>query len=313
MKRRVLIVSDPGQDSAVSLLTIFARPDVFDVLGIVATAGNIDLDYTLENCLKIVEFVGRTDVPVFRGCEQPMLRPLVTAAHVHGPTGMDGFELPAPVTKPQAQHGVAFLIEALSAAEPGEITVLGLGPITNLAVALVQAPWIASKIREIVWMAGAYFEVGNISPAAEFNVYVDPHAADIVLRSGIPIVMLPLDLTHQMRSTQERLERFRAIGNRAGAAVYGWMKFSEAFDLKKYGWEGAPLHSPCIPAYILAPELFESRLINVSVELQGELTLGMTVADWWQITEREKNVTYVRNGNADGFYDLLYKTIALLA
>jgi purine nucleosidase len=285
---------------------------VFDVVGVVATAGNIDLSYTVANCLKVVELAGRPEIPVYAGCERPMLRELVRATHVHGPTGLDGFDLPDPVTAVQAQHGVAFIVDTLRAAAPGEITILALSPLTNLAMALIEAPSLAGKIREIISMSGAYFEVGNITPAAEFNIYVDPHAAEVVLASGIPFTMLPLDVTHQMRSTPARLERFRDIGNRAGAAVYGWLRFSEAFDLKKYGWEGAPLHSPCVPAYALHPEIFSSRLINVTVETRSELTMGMTVCDWWQITEKPRNVTYVRDGDAGAFYDLLVDTLARL-
>ena len=312
MKRKVIITADPGQEAAVALLMTFARPDVFDVLGVVSTAGNIDLTYTTENCLKVVELAGRPEIPVYRGCERPMLRPLVTAEHVHGPTGMDGYDLPAPRIRTQAQHGVDFIVDTLRAAAPGEVTILSQSPLTNLAMALIHAPDIAPKIREIVMMAGAYFEVGNITPAAEFNIYVDPEAADVVLTSGIPITMLPLDLTHRMRSTPERLARIAAIGNRAGTVLAALLRFSEAFDLQKYGWDGAPLHSPNVPAWILAPQLYESRLINVSIERHGELTLGMSVADWWQITDKPRNVTYVRSGDAAGLYDLIVETLARL-
>ncbi|MCX5514366.1 nucleoside hydrolase [Kaistia algarum] len=310
--RKVIILTDPGQDQAVALLMAFARPDLFDVLGLVATAGNIDLSYTVGNCLKLLELAGRPEIPVFAGCLRPIKRDLVTAAHVHGPTGLDGYDFPEPAIRAQSKHGVDFIIETLRAAEPGDISIFSLSPLTNLGVALIQAPEIAGRIREIVMMAGAYFEVGNITPTAEFNVYVDPEAADVVLRSGIPMVMLPLDVTHQMRSTRARLDAFSAIGNRCGAAVDGMMSFSEAFDLQKYGWDGAPLHGPCVPAYMMKPELFESRLINVTVETGSELTLGMTVADWWQITNRRRNVTYVRNGDPVGYYDLMVETISRL-
>jgi purine nucleosidase len=204
VQRKVIITADPGQEAAVALCMTFARPDVFDVLGIVATAGNIDLSYTTANCLKVLELAGRPEIPVYRGCERPMLRPLITAEHVHGPTGMDGYDLPEPRIGVQSQHGVDFIVDTLRAAVPGEITILSQSPLTNLGMAIVHAPDIIPKIREIVMMAGAYFEVGNITPAAEFNIYVDPDAADIVLRSGIPITMLPLDVTHQMRTTPDR-------------------------------------------------------------------------------------------------------------
>ena len=214
--------------------------------------------------------------------------------------------------KLQTKPGVDFIVETLLAEPPGTVTVVSLSPLTNLALALQKAPEIAGRIREIAMMAGAYFEVGNITPSAEFNVYVDPEAADIVLRSGVPITMLPLDVTHKMLSTPERLNAMRALGNRSGIATAEMLEFSEAFDLKKYGWEGAPLHGPCVPAFMLAPDIFVGRQINVSVELQGSLTAGMTVADWWQITDRPKNAFYVRDGDPVAYYDLLTSALGNL-
>jgi purine nucleosidase len=175
-----------------------------------------------------------------------------------------------------------------------------------------KSPDIAPKIAAIYAMLGAYFEVGNITPTAEFNCYVDPEAADIVLKSGIATTLLPLDVTHLMRTTPERLSAMRDIGNRCGMATAQMLAFSEAFDLKKYGWEGAPLHGPCVPAFMLRPEIFSGRQINVSVELQGSLTLGMTVADWWQITDRPRNVFYVRDGDPEAYFDLLLASLAAL-
>lgn len=304
MTRKLIILTDPGQDQAAAILMILGRPDAFEVLGLVATAGNINLDHTIANCLKLMELAGRPDIPVFAGCPHPIIRPLVMAEHVHGPTGLDGPDLPAPTTKAQSKHGVDFIIDTIRA-HPGEITICSLSPLTNLAMALRKAPDIADKIVEIVAMLGAYFEVGNITPSAEFNCYVDPEAADIVLKAGIKTTLLPLDVTHRMLSTPARLQAMRALGNRCGVASAEMLEFSEAFDLRKYGWEGAPLHGPCVPAFMLAPEIFTGRQINVSVELAGSLTSGMTVADWWQITDRPRNAFYVRDGNSDAYYDLL--------
>jgi purine nucleosidase len=281
------------------------------VLGLVATAGNISLDHTIGNCLKLMELAGRPDIPVFAGCPHPIVRPLVMAEHVHGPTGLDGPDLPEPKIRMQDKHGVDFIIDTVRA-HPGEITICSLSPLTNLAMALRKAPDIAGKVVEIVAMLGAYFEVGNITPSAEFNCYVDPEAADIVLTAGIKTTLLPLDVTHQMRSTPERLNAIRALGNRSGIATAEMLEFSEAFDLKKYGWEGAPLHGPCVPAFVLAPEIFWGRQINVSVELNGTLTSGMTVADWWQITDRPRNVFYIRDGDPIAYYDLLIRSLGNL-
>lgn len=311
MTRKLIILTDPGQDQAAAILMILGRKQAFEVLGLVATAGNINLDRTITNCLKLLELAGRPDIPVFAGCPHPIIRPLVMAEHVHGPTGLDGPDLPRPSIRARDQHGVDFIIDAVRA-HPGEVTICSLSPMTNLALALRKAPDIADKIREIVAMLGAYFEVGNITPTAEFNCYVDPEAADIVLRSGIRTTLLPLDVTHQMRSTRERLDAMRALGNRCGIATAEMLEFSEAFDLRKYGWDGAPLHGPCVPAFMLAPEIFSGRQINVSVELTGTLTSGMTVADWWQITDRPRNVFYVRDGDPVAYYDLLIRSLGNL-
>jgi inosine-uridine nucleoside N-ribohydrolase len=312
MTRKIIIDTDPGQDDAVAILLALASPEAFDVLGIVAVAGNVGLAQNARNALKVVELSGRTEVPVYAGCERPIRRPLVTAEHVHGPTGLDGPDLPEPSIRLQDRHGVDFIIDTLRQEEPGTVTLCTLGPLTNIAVALVKAPDIAARVRQIVMMAGAYFEVGNITPAAEFNVYVDPEAADVVLRSGIPITMIPLDVTHGVLSLSHRLEGFTALGNKAGKAVAEMLSFSERFDLEKYGGEGAPLHDPCVIAWLLKPDLFEGRKINVTVETTSELTRGMTVADYWRITDRPKNVLYLRTADEDGFYALLTERLARL-
>jgi purine nucleosidase len=312
MKRRIIIDTDPGQDDAVAILLALASPDELDVLGIVAVAGNVPLAHTERNARRIVELAGRPEVPVYAGCVRPLVRKLVTAEHVHGRTGLDGVDLPEPKIPLQVQHGVDFIIHTLRAAEPGTITLCTLGPLTNVAMALVKAPDIAAHIREIVMMGGAYFEVGNITPAAEFNIYVDPEAADVVMQSGVPIVMAPLDLTHRILSTRERLDAIAALGNRAGAAVAGLLSFSERFDLAKYGSIGAPLHDPTVIAHLLKPELFKGKTINVSIETMSLLTLGMTVADWWQITDRPRNVNFLREGDADGFFELLTERLGRL-
>ncbi|MCS6759829.1 MAG: nucleoside hydrolase [Candidatus Devosia euplotis] len=312
MSRKIIIDTDPGQDDAVAILLALASPQELDVLAIVAVAGNVGLHHNATNARKIVELAGRPEIPVYAGCSRPIRRPLVTAEHVHGVTGMDGPDLPAPQVPLQAQHGVDCLIETLMTAEPGTITLCTLGPLTNIAMALIKQPAIASRIAEIVMMGGAYFEVGNITPAAEFNIYVDPEAADIVMRCGAPITMLPLDVTHQMQSTPERLAAILELGNASATAVHAMLTFSETFDLAKYGWAGAPLHDPTVIAWLLRPELFEGRHCNVAIETASELTMGMTVADYWHVTGRGRNVNYLRHGNAEGFYALLEQRLARL-
>lgn len=312
MTRKIIIDTDPGQDDAVAILLALASPEDFDVLGIVAVAGNVTLAQNSRNALKVVELSGRTDVPVYAGCERPIKRRLVTAEHVHGDTGMNGPDLPAPSLKLEDKHGVDFIVETLLAHDAGTVTLCCLGPLTNIAMALIKTPAIGPRIKEIVMMGGGYFEGGNITPVAEFNIYVDPEAADIIMRSGIPIVMLPLDASHMVLSTPERLERIRANGNRCSQAVYEMLTFSERFDLDKYASKGAPLHDPCVLAYIIKPELFEGRYINVTIETGSELTMGMTVADYWGVSGRAHNVHYLRTAYAEGFYHLLTERLARL-
>lgn len=312
MPRKIIIDTDPGQDDAVAILLALASPEDFDVLGVVAVAGNVGLHHNATNARKIVELAGRPEVPVYAGCARPMRRTLVTAEHVHGDTGLNGPDLPAPKIELQPQHGVDYIIDTLMNAEPKTITLCTLGPLTNIGMALVKEPKIAERVAEIVMMGGAYFEVGNITPAAEFNIYVDPEAADIVFKSGIKITVLPLDVTHQIQSTPARLNAIRALGNRSGQAVYDMLTFSEGFDLKKYGWEGAPLHDPTVIAYLLDPTLFEGRECNVTIETASELTVGMTVTDYWHVTDKPRNANYLRNGNAEGFFKLLTERLARL-
>jgi purine nucleosidase len=312
MARKIIIDTDPGQDDAVAILLAFGSKNELDVQAIVTVAGNVPLALTEKNARKVCELAGRTDVPVYAGCVRQMARPLVTAEHVHGKTGLDGPELPEPKMPLQAQHGVDYLVDALRAAPPGTITLCTLGPLTNIAMALVKAPDIAPRIKELVMMGGAYFEVGNITPAAEFNIYVDPQAADVVLRSGIPIVIQSLDVTHKVLSTRERLDKIRKLGNRCGQAVAEMLSFSERFDLEKYGSNGAPLHDPTVIAYLLKPELFKGRQINVEIETTSALTMGMSVADWWHVSGRPANALFLREVDADGFYTLLTERIARL-
>jgi len=312
MTRKIIIDTDPGQDDAVAILLALASPEAFDVLGIVAVAGNVGLAKNAMNALKVVELSGRTEVPVHAGCERPLRRTLVTAEHVHGATGLDGPDLPLPKIRLKEKHGVDFIVDTLRSEEPGAVTLCTLGPLTNIAMAMVKAPDIVPRIREIVMMGGAYFEVGNITPAAEFNIHVDPEAADIVLTSGVPITMLPLDVTHGVLSFGHRIERIAGLGNRTGKAIAEMLTFSERFDLEKYGGEGAPLHDPCVIMWLLAPEIFKGRFINVTVETASELTRGMTVADYWRITDRPENVNYIRSADDARFYDILVERLARL-
>ena len=310
--RKIIIDTDPGQDDAVAILLALASPDEIDVLGITAVAGNVPLALTQKNARIICELAGKRDVPVFAGCDRPMRRKLVTAEHVHGKTGLDGPQMADPTMPLQDKHAVDFIIETLRREAPHSVTLCPLGPLTNIATAFERAPDIVGRVQQIVLMGGAYFEVGNITPAAEFNIYVDPEAAAIVFGSGVPLVVMPLDVTHKALTTRARVEAFRALGNEAGRMVAEWTDFFERFDMQKYGSDGAPLHDPCVIAYLLRPDLFSGRHINVEIETQSELTLGMTVADWWGVTKRPANALFVGAVDAAGFYALLTERIGRL-
>ncbi|MCE8442022.1 nucleoside hydrolase [Rhodovulum sulfidophilum] len=305
MPRKIIIDTDPGQDDAVAILLALASPDEIEVLGLTAVAGNVPLALTQKNARMICELAGRHDIRIFAGCDRPLAGQLVTAEHVHGRTGLDGPTLPEPTMPLQEAHAVAFLIETLRAAPEGEVTLCPLGPLTNIATALREAPEIAPRIREIVLMGGAYFEVGNITPAAEFNIFVDPEAAAIVFGSGIPITVMPLDVTHKALVTAPRNAAFRTLGTPVGRAVAAMTDFFERYDREKYGSEGAPLHDPCVTAYLIRPELFRGRHINVEIETEGRFTRGMTVADWWGVSGRAPNATFMGDLDADGFFGLL--------
>jgi purine nucleosidase len=310
--RKIIIDTDPGQDDAVAILLALASPEDLEVLGICAVAGNVPLPLTERNARIVCELAGKPDVRVFAGCDRPLERPLVTAEHVHGKTGLDGPQLADPTMPLQDQHAVDFIIETLRREPPHSVTLCPLGPLTNIATAMQRAPDIIPRIGQIVLMGGAYFEVGNITPAAEFNIYVDPHAADIVFKSGVSLVVLPLDVTHKALTNRARIEAFRALGTEPGRMVAEWTDFFERFDMAKYGSEGAPLHDPCVIAYLIDPSLFEGRHINVEIEVQSELTMGMTVADWWGVTDRSANALFIGGIDADRFFTLLTDRIGRL-
>ncbi len=307
--RKIIIDTDPGQDDAVALLMAMASPEL-DILGVTVVAGNVPLHLTELNALKVCELAGRPDMPVFAGCEAPLSRPLITAEHVHGKTGLDGADLPDPKMRLQDQHAVDYIIETLRDAAASDITLCPLGPLTNIATALTRAPDIADKIAEIVLMGGGYFEQGNITPSAEFNIYVDPEAAKIVFGAGVKLTVMPLDCTHKALTNRARVDAFRALGTPVGDAVAGLTDFFERFDKEKYGSVGAPLHDPCVIAYLLKPELFRGRLINVEIETTSPLTLGSTVADWWRVSGREPNAMFIRDIDDAGFFKLLTERLS---
>ncbi len=309
--RPIVIDTDPGQDDALAILLALASPELA-VLGITAVAGNVPLQLTELNARRICELAGRRDTKVFAGCPRPMVRALTTAEKVHGLTGLDGYDFPEPTLALQPSHGVDWMVETLMAAGDGEITLCALGPLTNLAMAMVMEPRILPKIREIVMMGGVFLEGGSVTPAAEFNIYVDPHAAHVVFTSGCELTLIPLDVTHQALTTPARLERFGAMGNRAGRACHDMLSFYRRHDMSKYGIDGGPLHDPCVIAYLLAPEIFDGKHVAVEIEIASEKTMGMTLADWWGVTDAPANCTVMNAIDDAAYFDLLIERIARL-
>ena len=310
--QKIIIDTDPGQDDAVAILLALASPDEIEVLGITAVAGNVPLSLTERNARIVCELAGRPDIAVYAGCDRPLRRKLVTAEHVHGKTGLDGPELPEPKIKLQEKHGVDFIIDTILQEPENSVSLCPLGPLTNIASAILKQPKIVSRIKQIVLMGGAYFEVGNITPTAEFNIFVDPDAAKIVFEAGIDMVVMPLDVTHKALVTGERNEAFRRLKSPVGIAVAEMTDFFERFDKEKYGSSGAPLHDPCVTAYLIDPTIFSGKNINVEIETKSELTLGMTVADWWGVTDRKANTFFVGDLDSDKFFSLLTERLGRL-
>lgn len=308
---RIILDCDPGQDDALAILLALASPQELEVLAVTTVAGNVPLPLTSRNARQIVELAGRTDVPVHAGCARPILRPLETAEEVHGETGLNGAVLPEPRLPLAPGHAVDAIIEALLGRPAGTVTLCPLGPLTNIALAMIKEPAIVPRIARIVLMGGA-MGLGNITAAAEFNIYVDPHAAKVVFDSGAPIVMFGLDVTHKALVTDERLARIGAIGTPVAEACVGLLDFFNRYDRKRYDIPGAPLHDPCVIAWLLRPELFEGRERRVDIETEGRHTCGRTVVDWWQRSPLPPNALVINDIDADGFFALLTDRLALL-
>src|SRR5215472_6266311 len=312
VRRKIIIDTDPGVDDAVAILLALAAPDALQVAGIVAVAGNLPLAQTERNARLVCELAGRPDLAVYAGCARPLMGSPATAAAIHGEDLGERLGLPGPVMPLQPGHGVDFIIDTLRAAAPGSVTLCALGPSTDIAMALVKAPDIAGSIAELVVMGGAGFEIGNVTPAAEFNIHVDPHAARVVLDSGVRVTLIPLDLTHKVLSTPPRIAALRALPNRCGPAAAALLAGFEEARASRFGERRLALHDPCVPAYLLRPALFRGRFVNVAVETASSLTLGMTIVDWWGVTGRPANATFLTEVDADAVYELMTARLAAL-
>jgi purine nucleosidase len=307
----IIIDTDPGQDDALAILLALAAPDRLDLLGVTTVAGNVGLDLTTANALRILEVAGRTDVPVCPGASRPLLRTLCTAEYICGPDGLEGAGLPPPTIAPRDRHAVPFIIDTLRRAPDRSITLCPIGPLTNLALVFAQEPALAAKVARIVIMGGAR-DMGNITPAAEFNFYVDPHAAQIVLQSGAPIVLFGLHATHQAVCTAEHVARIAALDTRVARAVAGMTGRPRPHAKVRLRLEGHPQHDPCVIAWLLWPELFAGRDCHVAVETGSEETIGRSTIDWWGSTRRPPNAHVIESIDADAMFDRLIAALAKL-
>jgi purine nucleosidase len=305
-RQTVIIDCDPGQDDAIAILFALGAQEALDVQAITTVSGNVPIEVTERNARIVRDWAGRTaTLPIYAGCSRPLVREPVTAIDVHGECGLEGVDLHEPLAPVAEQYAVDWLIDTLSVAAPSSVTICAIGPLTNIATALLRAPQIRANIREIVLMGGAFFQRGNITPVAEFNVYVDPEAAEIVFASGVPIVVLPRDVAVNAPITPARIASVRAIGNRCGNVVADLMEAILAFNIRRRGTAQAPMYDPLTIGYLIAPSLFEGRAVNVVVETAGKWTLGETVVDWAGRTGRAINAKWITEVDADSFYAML--------
>ena len=278
MQRKILLDCDPGHDDAVAMMLAWGNPSI-ELLGVTTVGGNQTLDKVTRNALSVATVVGMHDVPIAAGCRLPLVRPVEIAPDVHGDSGLDGVELPEPAVELDPRHGVDLIIETIMSNEPGTVTLVPTGPLTNIAMAARKEPRIVERVQEVVLMGGGY-HVGNWSPVAEFNIKVDPEAAHIVFNEKWPIVMVGLDLTHQALATDEVAERIAAVPGSVSQFTLGLFTFFRKAYQDAQGFDFPPVHDPCTLAYLIDPTIVETVKVPVDVELNGSLTTGMTVADF---------------------------------
>ena len=302
----VILDCDPGHDDAIALLLALASPEL-DLLGVTTTYGNQTLEKTTANTLRVLELAGRSDVPVASGASEPLERELVVAAHVHGESGLDGPTLPPPSAGPVSTDAVAWIADAVRSAD-APVTLVPTGPLTNVARYLQTHG--ADGVARIVLMGGAIAE-GNMTPAAEFNIWADPEAAQIVFDAELDVTMIGLDVTHKAVTGPDVQRRLREAGS-VGVFVAELVDFFTVYHRQTYGWDGAPIHDAVAIAHILAPGLVETKLRNVEVERGSELCRGRTVVDLWLRTGRPANAHVGIDLDTDAFFDLLVERISRL-
>jgi purine nucleosidase len=308
----LIIDTDPGADDVVALLFALASPDELSIRALTTVAGNVRLDKTSRNARLAREWAGRADVPVYAGALRPLVRAPIYAEEIHGEEGLSGIDLYEPDQGLAEGNGVTFLVDTLSGAQPHSITIAMLGPQTNLALALIRQPDIVRGIKEVVVMGGAHFNGGNITPVAEFNLFADPHAAQVVLGSGVKLTYLPLDVTHKILTSESRLQQIAALNNRASQLVSAILNEYIRADMQCYGLPGGPVHDAAVVAYLLKPQLFSGRAVNVVIDSREGPTFGQTIVDWFDCLKAPKNAFWVESGDAQGFFDLLCERLARL-
>tara|TARA_B110000495_G_C23007989_1_gene595794 strand:- start:1114 stop:2058 length:945 start_codon:yes stop_codon:yes gene_type:complete len=314
MKKKIILDCDPGHDDAVAIMLASAHDNV-EVLGITCVAGNATLDNTKKNALKICSLIGKTDIPIFSGANKPLKYELVTAEHVHGKSGLDTDGQPIGILDGyaiQEMHAVDFIIDSCHKQnEP--IYLCPVGPLTNIALALQKDPSIKSKIKEIVFMGGAAMCLGNITPVAEFNIYVDPHAANIVLNSGVKTVMFGLDVTHKVNVNDKIINDIKNNQNKSSLLFVDLMNFYSKTHRKVFEINESPLHDPCVIGYLIDETIFSGKFVNVQVEEDSILTRGKTVVDWIGVTDRQPNCHVMIDANSDKFFSILKTELKKLA
>jgi pyrimidine-specific ribonucleoside hydrolase len=304
----VILDVDPGHDDAVAIMLACGAPGL-DLLALTTIAGNVPLEKTTRNALRILSLIGHTDVPVAAGASSPLRRPLHTAEDIHGESGLDGPEIPDPSFEADERSATELVADTLKAT-PEPVTLIPTGPLTNIATFLREYPELKSRIARISLMGGS-IGLGNTTPAAEFNVYVDPEAAREVFESGLPIVMCGLDVTHQADTGPAEREALRSLG-RVGGVITELLQFFAATYKRAFGFDASPLHDPVAVAAVMEPSLLETRPMRVDVECESELTRGETVCDFYGITGKPPNAEVGVALDREGFFDLLYRTLGRL-
>ncbi|MGI8860486.1 MAG: nucleoside hydrolase [Rubrobacteraceae bacterium] len=304
----VILDVDPGHDDAVALMMACGAPDL-DILAVTTVAGNVPLEKTTRNALRILSLIGRTDVPVAAGAASPLERPLYTAESIHGESGLDGPEIPDPIFEPD-ERGAVDLIAGILRESSEPVTLIPVGPLTNIAMLLREHPELKNRIARISLMGGSV-GLGNTTPTAEFNVYVDPEAAREVFDSGLPITMCGLNVTHQAGAGPAERDRLRSAG-RFGGVVAELLEFFASTYQRVFGFDAPPLHDPVAVAAVLRPDLLTTRPMRVDVECDSELTCGETVCDFYGVTGRQPNTRVGVELDRDGFFELLYESLARL-